>query len=91
MRFGAGRVGGGVRYGIVICNIHHQSLLGEISMLNLSNILEELTEEQMDRVLEFKAGGGHGCGTSHKSKSKKSKSCHKSKSHKSCSWKSGCN
>ena len=59
-------------------------------MLNLSNILEELTEEQMDRVLEFKAGGGHGhgCGTSHKSKSKKSKSCHKSKS-KSCSWKSG--
>ncbi|ATB37469.1 hypothetical protein CYFUS_002891 [Cystobacter fuscus] len=49
-------------------------------MLNLSTIINELTEEQMDRVLEFKAGGkSHdSCGTS-KSKSKS----------KSCSWTSG--
>ncbi|NMO19896.1 hypothetical protein HPC49_33420 [Pyxidicoccus fallax] len=55
-------------------------------MLNLSNILNELTEAQMDRVLEFKAGG-KSCGSKSKSKSKTCKS--KSKS-KSCSWKSGC-
>ncbi|HEX5751011.1 MAG TPA: hypothetical protein VFZ09_32595 [Archangium sp.] len=54
-------------------------------MLNLSKILDELTEEQMDRVLEFKAGWG-----TSKSKSKKSKSRSKSRSKsKSCSWKSG--
>lgn len=57
-------------------------------MLNLSNILEELTEEQMDRVLEYKAGwnNSHSKKThskkSHSSKSRKSKS---KKSH--CSWK----
>ncbi len=48
-------------------------------MLNLSNILDELTEEQMDRVLEFKAGGKTHGKTKTKSKSKS----------KSCSWTSG--
>ncbi|WP_224367444.1 hypothetical protein [Hyalangium versicolor] len=55
-------------------------------MLNLSNILEELTEEQMDRVLEFKAGGGHHGSTCKSHKSSKSRKSSKSKS---CSWKSG--
>ena len=56
-------------------------------MLNLSNILDELTEEQMDRVLELKAGwdNSHSKSKSHKSKSHKSKS----RKSKSCSWKSG--
>ena len=64
-------------------------------MLNLSSILDALTEEQMDRVLEFKAGGKHGGGchskskTCKSSKSSKSKTCKSSKS-KSCTWKSGC-
>ncbi|QSQ24465.1 hypothetical protein JY651_05800 [Pyxidicoccus parkwayensis] len=62
-------------------------------MLNLSNILDELTEEQMDRVLEFK-GGWKGSGShkshSHKSHSHKHSHSHKSKSKsKSCSWKFG--
>ncbi|MBN8233192.1 hypothetical protein JYK02_37330 [Corallococcus macrosporus] len=61
-------------------------------MLNLTHILNALTEEQMDRVLEFKAGGKHShghCG-SKSSKKSHSKSCSKSKSKsKSCSWKSG--
>ncbi len=49
-------------------------------MMNLSNILDALTEEQMDRVLDVKAGGkSHGGTCKSKSKSKS----------KSCTWTSG--
>ncbi|WP_158501947.1 hypothetical protein [Vitiosangium sp. GDMCC 1.1324] len=53
-------------------------------MLNLSNVLNELTEEQMDRVLEFKAGWekSHGSKSkSHRKSSKSHKKSHSSRSH----------
>lgn len=59
-------------------------------MLNLSSILDALTEEQMDRVLEFKAGGKKKSRCGSKSKSKSKKSCSSRSHSKSCTWKSGC-
>lgn len=56
-------------------------------MLNLSNILDELTEEQMDRVLEFKAGWNNSHSKKSHSKKSHSKSKSKSKSKSHHSWK----